>query len=81
MKQSILSNWNFFRFLRLGIGIAILVQAVMARDVLFGIAGLLFASMAIFNVGCCGMGGCSTPNTPAKKTSETSKDIPYEEVV
>ena len=81
MKQSILSNWNFFRFLRLGIGIAILVQAVLARDVLFGIAGLLFAGMAIFNVGCCGIGGCSTANTPAKKSSETSKDIRYEEVV
>ena len=81
MKQSILSNWSLFRFLRLGIGIAILVQAVMARDVLFGIAGLLFAGMAVFNIGCCGMGGCSTTNTPAKKTSETIKDIPYEEVV
>ena len=81
MKQSILSNWNFFRFLRLGIGIVILVQAVLARDVLFGIVGLLFSGMAVFNVGCCGMGTCSTPNKPAKKTSETTKDIRYEEVV
>ncbi len=81
MKQSILSNWSFFRFLRLGIGIAILVQALVARDVLFAIAGLLFTGMAVFNVGCCGIGGCNTPNTSAKKTSETSKDIRYEEVV
>lgn len=81
MKQSILSNLNFFRFLRLGIGIAILVQAVMARDVLFGIAGLLFTGMAVFNVGCYGMGGCNTPNTTTKKTAETIKHITYEEVV
>ena len=80
MKQSILSNWSLFRFLRLGIGIAILVQAVMARDVLFGIAGLLFAGMAVFNIGCCGMGGCNTPNITTKNTQVT-KDIPYEEVV
>ena len=81
MKQSILFNWSFFRFLRLGIGIAILVQAVMAKDALFGIAGLLFTGMAVFNIGCCGMGGCTTANTLTKKTSETIKDIPYEEVV
>ncbi len=81
MKQSILSNWSFFRFLRLGIGIAIVVQAVMAMDVLFGIAGLLFTGMAVFNIGCCGMGGCNTPTTTTKKTSETTKDITYEEVV
>ena len=81
MKQSILSNWSFFRFLRLGIGIAILVQAVMARDVLFGIAGLLFTGMAVFNVGCCGMGGCNTTTTATKKTTEPTKDITYEEVV
>ena len=81
MKQSILSNWSFFRILRLGIGIAISVQAVMARDVLFGIAGLLFTGMAFFNVGCCGMGGCSSPAINQKKSSETTKDISYEEVV
>ena len=81
MKQSILSSWNFFRFFRLGIGLVILVQAVLVRDVLFGIAGLLFTGMAVFNVGCCGIGGCSTPNTAAKKTHETTKDIRYEEVV
>jgi hypothetical protein len=81
MKQSILSNWNFFRFFRLGIGIAIFVQAVMARDILLGIAGLLFTGMAIFNMGCCGMGGCSTPVINQKKSSGTKKDISYEELV
>lgn len=81
MKQSILSNWSFFRFLRLGIGIAILVQAAMEKDVLFGIAGLLFTGMAVLNVGCCGMGGCNIPKINQKKSSETTKDISYEELV
>ena len=81
MKQSILSSWNFFRFFRLGIGLVILVQAVLARDVMFGIAGLLFTGMAVFNVGYCAIDGCSTPNKAAKKTSETTKDIRYEKVV
>ena len=81
MKRMIFSNWNLFRILRLGLGIAIIVQAVMARDMLFAFAGLLFSLMALFNVGCCGTGICSpapknntTPNTPGK-------DITYEEVV
>ena len=81
MKHSLLSNWNLFRFLRLGIGIAIIIKAVTVNDALFGIAGLLFTGMAVFNAGCCGMGGCNTLNTPTKKIVETTKDITYEEVV
>jgi hypothetical protein len=72
MKQMIFSNWNFMRALRLIMGIAIAVQAVMARDALFGLAGLLLTGMAVFNIGCC---------TPVKKNTESTKDITYEEVV
>lgn len=78
MKQSILSNWNFLRFLRLGIGIAIVVQGIMAKEVMFGIIGLLFSSMAVFNIGCCGTGTCSVP---AKRAVQSAKDTSYEEVV
>lgn len=78
MKQVIFSNWNFMRFLRLGLGIAIIVQSVMAGNWIMGILGLLFTAMPVFNIGCCGTGGCTTP---IKKTSETTKDISYEKVV
>ncbi len=78
MKQSILNNWNLFRFLRLVIGVAIVVQGIFAKDIMFGFAGLLFTGMAVFNIGCCGAGGC---NAPTNKTSQTTKDIGYEEVV
>ncbi len=77
MKQMILSNWNFMRVLRLIMGIAIAVQAVITRDALFGLAGFLLAAMAVFNVGCCGTGGC---DTPLKKFDGPTKDITYEEV-
>jgi len=76
-----LSNLNLVRFLRLGIGIAILVQAVIAKELLFGIAGLVFTSMAVFNIGCCGAGGCRTITSGAKTITNTTKDITYEEVV
>ena len=78
MIQSIFSNWNLIRVLRLVIGLAILVQGIMAKDAMFGIAGVVFTLTALFNIGCCGAGGC---NTPTKKITETPKAIIYEEVV
>ncbi len=66
------------RFLRLGLGLAVLVQAIIARDVLFALLGLGFTAMPVFNVGCCGSNGCYVP--PSKNMNAT-KDIPYEEVV
>jgi hypothetical protein len=78
MKQALFTNWTFLRALRLLIGLAIVVQAIVSKDSVFGIAGLLFTGMAIFNVGCCGVGGC---NTPIVKNEKSLNDISYEEVV
>ncbi len=78
MKQTILTNWTLMRFLRLAMGIAILVQAVMAKDMLFAFAGLVFTAMPVFNIGCCGTAGCAAP---PKKDQDTTKGIIYEEVV
>ena len=59
-------------------GITILVQAIAAKDALIGLAGLLFAAMAVFNAGCCGSSGSASA---PKKSSEIKKNITYEEVV
>jgi len=77
MKQLVLNNWSFNRALRLTAGIAIIVQAVIAKDFLPGFAGLVFTSMAVFNIGCCGT-GCYTHN---KKDTIAAEDTGYEEVV
>jgi Na+/alanine symporter len=74
MKQTIFSNWNFFRVVRLLAAIAIIVQAYLSKDIVLGIAGVMFGSMAIFNVGCCGVNGCATP---IHKNTNTSKEISY----
>lgn len=79
MKQAILGNWNFMRFLRLGLGVFIIVQAVITKDWSLGILGLFFTIMTVLNIGCCGNGGCAAA-TP-KRSAETTKDITYEEVV
>jgi hypothetical protein len=78
MKQTVFSNWNFIRLLRLGAGIAILVQAFIARDILFAFLGLIFTAMPVFNIGCCGTQGCYVP---AEKDQDKTKEIIYEEVV
>lgn len=78
MKQIIFSNWSLMRFLRLVMGIAILVQGIIVNDIMFVIAGILFTAMPVFNIGCCGAAGCAVP--PVKK-QETKNEIIYEEVV
>lgn len=79
MIKTIISNWNFMRMLRLLAGIGITVQAMMLRDVLFALAGLLFTGMALFNIGCCGVDGCNAPEKNGTRSS--AKEISYEEVV
>jgi hypothetical protein len=78
MKQVIFTNWTFIRFLRLLIGIAILVQSFFMIDWLMGSMGMLFSAMALFNMGCCGVNGCAT--MPPKKY-DNKKEITYEEMV
>ena len=78
MKQTILSNWTFIRFLRLGMGIAIMAQAIIAKDILFSFLGLIFTAMPVFNIGCC---GTQERYVPADKNQDKAKEITYEEVV
>lgn len=67
------------RFFRLALGIFIIVQSAIVKDWTMGILGLLFTTMPVFNIGCCGTGGCTV--APPKGSAETKKDISYEEVV
>jgi hypothetical protein len=78
MKQAILTNWTFSRVLRLVLGVVIIIQAIYTRDIPIGIMGLIFTMMPVFNIGCCGAGGCYTP---AKKVADATKDVTYEEVI
>jgi hypothetical protein len=78
MKNALLQRWHIFRFLRLVLGIAIIVQGTIGKDWLFILAGILFTLLALFNTGCCATDGCYPA---AKKTTSTIKDTSYEEVV
>lgn len=72
-------GWDFVRILRLILGIVIIIQAIGMREWVLGMAGLLFAGMALANIGCCGVNGC-TPRYHDKRTIQENKPITYEEV-
>ena len=77
-KQTLLTGWNFMRFLRLGLGIYIAVQAVETLSFLSGIVAVFFLFQAITNTGCCGSNGCAIPINNAKH--DTNKEVKFEEI-
>jgi hypothetical protein len=76
--QTLLTDWNFMRFLRLGAGIFIGIQAVLYHDVLAGLIASVFVLQAATNTGCCGSSGCATNNNYIAKN--TTQDVEFEEV-
>lgn len=61
MKQLLLTNWYFMRWLRLIIGIGISIHAVQIHDILSGMLAAFLLLQAILNTGCCGTNGCDLP--------------------
>ena len=69
--KSYLKTWNFMRWLRLAIGIFIMVQGMVTRDWLFTGAGVLFLLMPLLNIGCCGTSpSCKTERLQSNKETE-----------
>lgn len=77
---AILENWNFMRFLRLGMGLWLVYSAFADHQPLLGLLGGVFALQAIMNAGCCGSNGCATPNIRQSTGQTTIEPIQYEEV-
>lgn len=73
-----MQDWNWFRIVRLLLGCIIIGQAFLMKDVMLGVAGLVFSLMAMFNVSCCGVNGCSMPKQKLKQNEKV--DIQYEEI-
>ena len=78
--QTLTSNWNLFRILRVVLGVFILVQGIVGKDTFSLVMGLVFAGMAVFNIGCCGAGGCASDNN-LKTDKTTTEEVTYEEVI
>lgn len=63
------------RAIRLVIGIAILIQGIISREIMTMVLGGIFSGLALANVGCCGATTCSI----TRATGSTRK-IQYEEL-
>ena len=77
-KETILQNWNFMRFLRLGLGIYIAYQAVETLSIFSGMVAVFFIFQAITNTGCCGSNGCAVPTK--KSNSPKTEEVEFEEI-
>lgn len=77
--KNILINWTLFRFIRLALGIFILIQGITMGDKVSLLLGTLFTSMPLLNIGCCGVGACDV--SYKKQTSQNIEETSYEEVV
>jgi len=76
--QTLLTNWNFMRVLRLGIGIYIAIQAIDTQSAFAGVVAVFFLFQALTNTGCCGSNGCAVP-TPKSKP-EKMEEVDFEEI-
>lgn len=67
LKYQLFNGWNLTRWIRLGLGIALVMQAVTSKDMLFGIIALFLIFQALSNTGSCGPDGCNIPSAGPKK--------------
>lgn len=65
----IFNNWTFSRMLWVIIGMVIITEAVLRRDLVTGVAGLVYTGMGIFNKTFCSLGGCAFSPRTAEKTT------------
>lgn len=82
MKR-VIQNWNFIRFVRLILGITIIIQGIQSHEMMIILAGSLFGLMAVLNIGCMG-GNCAVPvksNQHNHKSNTDEREIEFEEVV
>jgi hypothetical protein len=78
IKQTLLTGWNFMRWLRLGLGVFIAIQAVQTHDLFSGGIAAFFLFQVATNTGCCGASSCAVPIT--KNNQDKTEDAIFEEV-
>ena len=78
--MKLLKNWDFMRFLRLGIGLWIGYSAIAEQQFILGLLSAWFIVQAVLNMGCSG-GACGTlPSTKIKSTNLKLENTTFEEV-
>lgn len=67
MTDTLLHNWHFMRWLRFGLGLFFVYQAITGSDNISGFFGAFLLFQAATNTGC-GPAGC----TPQKSVDENT---------
>ena len=78
LKNTLLTNWSFMRWFRLGLALFIAFQAYELNNGLLGLFSAFILFQALSNTGCCGSSGCSV--NPPKTKSNYVEDIQFEEI-
>ncbi len=65
IRQTVFNNWHAMRWLRLGLGIFLAINAIQTHDSLSGVIGTLLLFQAATNSGCGG--ACDVPMRSCKK--------------
>lgn len=76
--QTLLSDWNLMRFVRLGLGVYIGMQAFETQSILSGLLAAFLLYQVVTNTGCCGANGCAIPTK--KSNTDTVEDVEFEEI-
>ncbi len=71
--NNILKNWDAIRIVKLIAGVGFGIYAITSKEYLFLWLAGLFLLQSLFNISCCGKGGCSSSKT--KQTKEVYKGI------
>ena len=76
MKETILTGWNFMRWLRLLMGAYIVFTSITSKNYVFALIGGLFIFQAITNTGCPAC--AAVPNS--KVEQKDTENIDFEEI-
>jgi hypothetical protein len=75
--QTLLGDWNFMRFVRLGLGAYVGIQAFETQSILSALLAAFLLYQVVTNTGCCATNGCAIPT---KKKNTTTEDVEFEEI-
>jgi Na+-translocating ferredoxin:NAD+ oxidoreductase RNF subunit RnfB len=78
IKQTLFTQWNLMRVIRLVAGIFLAVQAMQMHDTIAGFISAILLFQAFTNTGCCGVSGCAVP--ASTKNSDESQEVDYVEI-
>jgi hypothetical protein len=75
IKEILFTNWNFVRWVRLGLGIIVGILAIQMQDGLLGLLAAFFLFQSFTNSGCCAYNSCPVPKSTDNKPKELDEGL------